>query len=165
MNLHSYSCLAETTLGCQAPERRLPGSTGNGVARRRITSYESHCFEVFVMAQGYVGEVRLYSGTRVPKGWLPCDGRLMPIAQYQVLYSVIGPLFGGDGFRTFALPDLRGRSPVGSGQGPDLPPIELAQQVGNTPVAPASGGTGVPTPAGLGLTFIIAYAGDYPVPE
>jgi len=122
---------------------------------------------VIVMAEGYVGEVRLFAGgsARLPKGWLPCDGRLMPIAQYQVLFSLIAPFYGGDGVRTFALPDLRGRSPVGAGEGPGLAPVELAQQVGNTPVAPATGGKGVPTPPGLGLTFMIAFAGEYPVPQ
>ncbi|MDY0961652.1 phage tail protein [Massilia sp. CFBP9026] len=51
---------------------------------------------------------------RVPKGWLPCDGRLMPINTNQALYTLLGVQFGGDGRTTFALPDLRGRTPIGA---------------------------------------------------
>jgi microcystin-dependent protein len=51
-----------------------------------------------------------------PKGWAPCDGRLLPIAQHQDLFSLLGTTFGGDGRTTFALPDLRSRAPIGQTQ-------------------------------------------------
>lgn len=55
--------------------------------------------------------------TPPPYGWMDCDGRLLSISQYQVLFAVIGINYGGDGQTNFALPDLRGRIPLGYGQG------------------------------------------------
>ncbi|MGZ0039569.1 phage tail protein [Paenibacillus ottowii] len=60
----------------------------------------------------YVGEITLYPYTFAPRGWLKCEGQLLPVSQYQALYSLLGTNFGGDGVRTFALPDLRGASPM-----------------------------------------------------
>ena len=61
------------------------------------------------MAEPFFGEIRMFSGTTVPKWWLPCDGRLMPIRGNEALFSLLGTIYGGDGQTTFALPDLRGR--------------------------------------------------------
>ncbi len=61
----------------------------------------------------FIGEVILFAGNFAPKGWAFCDGQLLPIAQYQALFSILGTTYGGDGVTTFALPDLRGRVPVG----------------------------------------------------
>jgi microcystin-dependent protein len=74
---------------------------------------------VFSMDQ-FVGQIIAVGFNFAPVGWIPCDGRLMPISQYDVLYTLIGTTFGGDGQTTFAVPDLRGRSPVGQGTGPGL---------------------------------------------
>ncbi|MDN4080521.1 tail fiber protein [Paenibacillus polymyxa] len=60
----------------------------------------------------YMGEITMYPYTFAPQGWLKCEGQLLPIAQYSALYSLLGTNFGGDGVRTFALPDLRGASPL-----------------------------------------------------
>lgn len=63
-----------------------------------------------------IGVVICFAGPFIPKNWLPCDGRQLPIASsYQVLFDVIGNAFGGDGKTTFNLPDLRGRTPVSPG--------------------------------------------------
>ncbi|CAD6875576.1 phage tail protein [Methylomonas fluvii] len=59
-----------------------------------------------------LGEIKLFAINIVPKGWAPCNGTLLPIAQNQALYSLLGTYYGGDGRNTFALPDLRGRVPV-----------------------------------------------------
>ncbi|WNC13646.1 tail fiber protein [Brevibacillus brevis] len=67
------------------------------------------------MAEAYIGEIRLFAGNYAPPGWALCDGRLIPIAQNTELFSLIGTNYGGDGVNTFALPDLRGRIPVGTG--------------------------------------------------
>lgn len=72
------------------------------------------------MVDCYVGEIRPFAGNFVPPGWLPCDGRLLSISTYDVLYSLLGTAFGGDGRTTFAIPDLRGRLPIGTGQGTGL---------------------------------------------
>ncbi|MGE5477127.1 MAG: phage tail protein [Bacteroidales bacterium] len=68
----------------------------------------------------YVGEIRLFAGTYAPVDWHLCDGTLLQINTNQMLYSLIGTTYGGDGVNTFALPDLRGRVPVGQGQGTGL---------------------------------------------
>ncbi|ARV10744.1 phage tail protein [Winogradskyella sp. PC-19] len=65
------------------------------------------------------------------RDWLSCDGRLLPIAQNTALFSLLGTTYGGDGQTTFALPDLRGRVPVGIGNGPGLSNVVLGQKGGN----------------------------------
>lgn len=64
------------------------------------------------MADPYLGEIRLFSFSFAPTGWALCDGSLLPIAQNQDLYSILGFRYGGDGRSTFGLPDLRGRVPI-----------------------------------------------------
>lgn len=61
---------------------------------------------------------------------LPANGQLIPLNQYQALYSLIGTYYGGDGRTNFALPDLRGRMPVGMGLGPGLPNYPLGTMTG-----------------------------------
>src|SRR6185295_19254182 len=69
------------------------------------------------MAQPYVGEIRMFAGNFAPAGWMLCDGQLMPISENEVLFTLIGTTYGGDGQSTFALPDLRGRLPIHQGDG------------------------------------------------
>ena len=64
----------------------------------------------------YLGEIRLVGFNFEPQGWAFCDGRLLPINQNQALFALLGSMYGGDGRTNFALPDLRGRVPVGFGQ-------------------------------------------------
>jgi microcystin-dependent protein len=64
------------------------------------------------MAQPYVGEIRIFAGNFPPTGWKFCDGEMLPIAQNETLFQLIGTTYGGDGEETFALPDLRGRAPL-----------------------------------------------------
>lgn len=66
-----------------------------------------------------------------PRGYMHADGRLLPIAQYTALFSLMGTTFGGDGRTTFALPDLRGRSPIHLGTGPGLPTYTYGERGGN----------------------------------
>jgi microcystin-dependent protein len=63
----------------------------------------------------FVGEIRIFGGTFAPMDWAFCDGQTMPIAQYDVLYALVGTTYGGDGANNFNLPDLRGRLPVHMG--------------------------------------------------
>jgi microcystin-dependent protein len=60
---------------------------------------------------------RCSAGSNAPYGFVVCDGSLRQIAIDTTLYNYIGKTYGGDGVTTFALPDLRGRSPVGTGNG------------------------------------------------
>ena len=69
------------------------------------------------MADSFVGEIRMFGGNFAPMDWAFCDGQSLPIAQYDVLYSLIGTTYGGDGVANFNLPDLRGRLPMHQGNG------------------------------------------------
>lgn len=62
----------------------------------------------------WLGEIRPFAFNFAPRGWAPCDGRLLPVNQNQALFSLIGTFFGGDGRIEFGLPDLRGRAIVGA---------------------------------------------------
>jgi microcystin-dependent protein len=69
------------------------------------------------MAQPYVGEIRMFAGNFAPAGWMFCEGQLLPIAEYETLFNLIGTTYGGDGQSTFQLPDLRSRIPIHQGNG------------------------------------------------
>ncbi len=68
----------------------------------------------------FVGELRCFGFTFAPNGWAQCNGQLLAISQNTALFSLLGTTYGGDGRTTFGLPDLRGRVPIGAGQGPGL---------------------------------------------
>jgi len=63
----------------------------------------------------YLGEIKLFAGTVVPRGWHLCDGTLLSIQQNTALFSLIGTTYGGNGQTNFALPDFRGRVATGAG--------------------------------------------------
>jgi microcystin-dependent protein len=88
------------------------------------------------MSTPYIGEIRMFAfGTRgAPNGWQACDGSLLPIAQYDALFALIGTTYGGDGQTTFGVPDLRGRVPVHQGQGPGLSNYVIGQRAGTETV-------------------------------
>ena len=79
----------------------------------------------------FIGQLMLVGFNFAPRGWALCDGQLQAIAQNQALFSLLGTAYGGDGRTTFGLPDLRGRSPIGRGQGPGLAPVSWGQMGGN----------------------------------
>ena len=64
------------------------------------------------MSEPFLGEIRLMGFNFAPRGWAFCNGQVLPINQNQSLYSLLGTTYGGDGQTSFALPDLRGRSPM-----------------------------------------------------
>lgn len=86
------------------------------------------------MSQPYVGEIRMFGFSRTPTGWFPCDGRLLSIADYQTLYTLLGTTFGGDGNMTFGVPDLRGRVPLHWGTLPGGSTYVLGQTAGTETV-------------------------------
>jgi len=69
------------------------------------------------MAEPFVGEIRLFSFGVIPRGWLPCQGQILPIQTNQALFALLGAQYGGNGSTTFALPDLRGRVPLNTSPG------------------------------------------------
>jgi microcystin-dependent protein len=77
-----------------------------------------------------LGEIRMFAGTFAPNGWALCNGQLLPIANNQALFSLLGTTYGGNGQTTFALPDLRGRVPMHAGDGPGLTPRVLGESGG-----------------------------------
>ena len=135
---------------------------------------------------GCLGEVSMFAGNFAPGGYQFCRGQLMPISQYEALYSLIGTTYGGDGISNFAMPDLRGRVAVGTGTGPGLSPRLLGQTGGaqsvtltasNLPshshVLPPPGtvtgstGSGSPSPFSnlqpeMDLNYLIALQGVFP---
>ena len=82
----------------------------------------------------FVGEIQIFAGNFAPAGWAICDGSLRSIAENDVLFTLIGTTYGGDGVTTFALPDLRGRIPVDQGQGPGLSNYVMGQMAGTETV-------------------------------
>lgn len=72
------------------------------------------------MSTPFLSEIRVVSFNFPPKGWALCNGQLLPIAQNQPLFSLLGTTYGGDGRVNFALPNLRGRVPIHVGAGHTL---------------------------------------------
>src|SRR6476620_10669915 len=72
------------------------------------------------MAEPFLLEIRIMSFEFGTKGWALCNGQLLPINQNQALFSLLGTTYGGDGRVNFALPDLRGRTPIHFGSGHTL---------------------------------------------
>ncbi len=136
--------------------------------------------EVFI--DPTIGQIAMFAGNFAPRGWAFCDGQLLPISQYQALFSVIGTIYGGDGRSTFALPDLRGRVAVHAGNGPGLSDIRLGAKFGQermnivpqtAAAAPATGADKVLLVSGilpevnnmqpsLAVNYIIALQGVFP---
>lgn len=80
--------------------------------------------------EDYIGEMSLVGFNFCPRGTAEAAGQLIAISQNTALFSLLGTTYGGNGTTTFALPDLRGRSPVGRGTGPGLTPIQLGEVSG-----------------------------------
>ena len=70
------------------------------------------------MSQPFIGQLLLVGFSFAPQGWAFCDGSIIPIADNDTLFNLIGTTYGGDGVNTFGLPDLRGRVPISQGQSP-----------------------------------------------
>jgi microcystin-dependent protein len=85
------------------------------------------------MSDPFVGQILAVGFNFAPQGWLECDGQLLPINGNEVLFSLLGTTYGGNGKTNFALPDLRGRAALGQGQGTGLYP--LGQASGSETVA------------------------------
>jgi microcystin-dependent protein len=69
------------------------------------------------MSDAYVGEIRMFAGSFAPAGWAFCNGQLLPISENDVLFTLLGTTYGGDGQETFALPNLQSRFPMHAGNG------------------------------------------------
>ena len=77
----------------------------------------------------YIGEIFAFAGNFAPKGCSMVNGAILSIEQNLALFSLLGTNYGGNGFSTFALPDLRDRIILGSGNG-----FIVGEQVGTSQV-------------------------------
>src|ERR1043166_6147342 len=87
-----------------------------------------------VMFRPYMGQIISVGFDFAPSGWMKCQGQLLPIDQYDALFSLLGTTYGGDGQTTFALPDLQGRAALSMGQGPNLSNYVIADNGGDETV-------------------------------
>ena len=82
----------------------------------------------------FLAMILAWGGSFAPRGWATCSGQLLPISQNTALFSLLGTTFGGDGRTSFGLPDLRGRTPIGEGNGPGLQSYRWGQRGGRETV-------------------------------
>lgn len=86
----------------------------------------------------FIGQIGMFAGSFAPRGWAICRGQLLPISQYDALYSLLGTTYGGDGVTTFGLPDLQGRTPVHQGTNQSQTyPIGSSGGVESVPLIPS----------------------------
>jgi microcystin-dependent protein len=111
--------------------------------------------------EAYIGQILIVPYDYEPRGWANCDGQLLRIAEHNALFSLLGTTYGGDGRTTFALPDLRGRSPVHEGEGPGLTKVSRGQKGGGVNVDTDADSV-VTTQPFLGVRYIISLNGIYP---
>ncbi|MEQ5776590.1 tail fiber protein [Thalassospira sp. NFXS8] len=83
------------------------------------------------MDETYMGVIWALGFKFAPRNWAYCSGALLPISQNQALFSLLGDMYGGDARVTYGLPDLRGRTAIGSLDGPGLPTINQGVKVGS----------------------------------
>jgi microcystin-dependent protein len=82
------------------------------------------------MAEPFLGQIAVFPYAFAPQGWMDCAGQLLAVQQFAALFSLLGTQYGGNGTSNFVLPDLRGRVPVGQGQGPGLSNYFMGDQDG-----------------------------------
>ena len=110
--------------------------------------------------EAFWGTILMFAGNYAPRGWMFCEGQELPIQQYQAIFALIGTTYGGDGKRTFKLPDLRGRFPLQPTlNDPNMPRVTAGQtggsvtnQVFNVPVQKAEDPTKAETTTQVATT-------------
>ena len=83
------------------------------------------------MSEPFVGQIQTFGFNFAPRGWMLCNGQLLPISQNTALFSLIGTTYGGNGTTTFALPNLQGRMMIHQGTGPGLPTVVMGEAAGS----------------------------------
>lgn len=106
----------------------------------------------------FIGQIMTTGHNFCPRGFAPADGQLISIAQNTALFSLLGTFYGGNGTSTFALPNLNGRAPIGSGSGPGLPTYSLGQTDGTTTIQLTAGN--LPAHTHSGTLRAVPTAGD-----
>lgn len=127
---------------------------------RNLTTGGDDPEDIMGAVEPYIGEIAMFAGNFAPRGWAFADGQLLPINQFQALFSILGTTYGGDGRTTFALPDLRGRIPLGVGSGPGLPTVTWGQKSGTQSVTltegqiPSHAHNFIPEPSSFALLML-----------
>jgi len=98
----------------------------------------------------YISSIVPFAGPTPPANWMKCEGQILQIDDYLPLYSLIENTYGGDGIKTFALPDLRNKVPIG---------VDATHPIGSTGMLGNSDGAALPL---TGISYIIAVNGVYP---
>ncbi len=126
---------------------------------------------------GLVGEIKLFAGNYAPIGWMLCQGQTLKVNDNQALFSIINNTYGGDGVKTFQIPDLRGRVPIGVGVVQNSKGVNLGDKIGTDFIKPDTklvdskpGKTNISVAVdpidnkqpSLGLNYIICINGVYP---
>jgi microcystin-dependent protein len=88
-----------------------------------------------IMAEPFLGEIRMVGWNFAANGWALCNGQLLPISQNSALFALLGTQYGGDGVSTFALPNLQGRVPIHQGNGAGLSPYTIGAASGSENVS------------------------------
>jgi microcystin-dependent protein len=178
-----------------ASQAAVTGSTGSGEAHQNMqpslgTNYIIALSGTYPPSGGsggslepYLGEITMFAGNFAPRNWAFAHGQLLSKNQHAALFSLLGYTYGGNGSTTFALPDLRGRVPIGIGQGPGLTNRSLGQTTGSettilttaqmpshshtlptsgTTQTTGSGATHSEMQPSLALNYIIAVNGVFP---
>ncbi|MFN0216176.1 MAG: phage tail protein [Saprospiraceae bacterium] len=84
--------------------------------------------------EGTMASIMLFAADFAPKYWALCNGQILAINTNSALFSLLGTTYGGDGRTTFALPDFRGRTAIGSGNGAGRSGYVLGQKAGTPTV-------------------------------
>ena len=113
------------------------------------------------MSEPFMGQITIYPFNFAPSQWAFCQAQLMSISQNSALFALLGTTYGGDGVTTFALPDLRGRFPLGTGNSPQFGSFQLGQMAGTQNVSLTN--TNLPTHNHV-ATFTGTGGGGAPVP-
>jgi len=107
----------------------------------------------------YLGAIWSYGFNFPPNGTVQCNGQLMSIASSEALYALIGTTYGGDGTTTFGIPNLQGRVPIGTGQGPALPNYVIGQTGGSESVTLTTANLPAHTHAVLAISQQVSTSG------
>lgn len=97
------------------------------------------------MENAFIGTIMAVGYDYVPPGWLPCNGQIVQVREYQALYMLVGNTYGGTSMQTFGIPDLRGYTVIGAGQSTNaartMPAVQLGKSVGADTLSLAASGT------------------------
>jgi microcystin-dependent protein len=139
---HGFEAGSSTTMGSTS----LSSTSGGGQAHENMFPFSTGTCVIATFGQfpgrntgsndvgQFIGEIRMFGGNYAPNNWALTDGQILPINNFQSLFSLVGTNFGGDGRTTFGIPELRGRIPVHEGTSTDGPIFRVGARSGTETV-------------------------------